>query len=557
MTALNQYRPTTYDPEPIRRQFETEFHFLNVFERNARRFANKPALSDPPTGRVWTYAELNAEANRLANALYADGVRKGDVVSVGLYNGAEFVFAYLASQKIGAIFNPLNYNWSPNEIAYAFDDSRPKIFIFDAEIESVVAQALQTAAFPPAKTVRVGAPENVEIECVSFDDCVAPFGVDAPPKPENVSIFDEIARLYTSGTTGRSKGVPINRMNEVMSAHEVAMRYPIFSDDVTINTTPWFHRGGFHGGMTPTLYLGGEIVILRQFNPSTCLKCIQKRKVTILLGVPSAMTMVARKQEKAHADVKSLRLLVMMGSDLERAVYRYLQGVFAKIDFINSYGTTESFLNTFLDSKDLPEKAGTAGRAAYDDDVILVEPIEDGWGDPDRLTPKDGKTLGEVIVRCNSKTAYGYFNKPEETARKFKNGYLYTGDLAIWDENEYVSIVGRKDDMMICAGENIYPQPIEEALCGCPKVSDCIVVPVPETTRGQALVAYVVLSDASLTVAELLKYCSENPSLSSFTIPRYYRFVEALPYTATGKKQRFVLKRQAPDDLKAGLLQRN
>ncbi|MBR4104392.1 MAG: acyl--CoA ligase, partial [Thermoguttaceae bacterium] len=233
MTALNQDHPKTYDSSPIRRQFEAEFDFLNVFERNARRFANKPALSDPPTGRVWTYAELNAEANRLANAFYADGVRKGDVVSVGLYNGAEFVFAYIASQKIGAIFNPLNYNWSPNEIAYAFDDSRPKIFVFDAEMESVVAKALQTAAFPPSKTVRVGVPESVQIECVAFDDYVAPLGCDAPSKPEGVSIFDEIARLYTSGTTGRSKGVPINRMNEVMSAHEVAMRYPIFSDDVT------------------------------------------------------------------------------------------------------------------------------------------------------------------------------------------------------------------------------------------------------------------------------------------------------------------------------------
>ena len=558
MTALSQDRPTTYDSEPIRRQFETEFNFSNVFERNARRFANKPALSDPPNGRVWTYSELNAEATRLAAAFYADGVRKGDVVSVGLYNGAEFVFAYLASQKIGAIFNPLNYNWSPDEIAYAFADSRPKIFIFDAELETTVAKALATTTFSPEKTLRVGESENQQVECVAFNDYMAQFAdASAPPTPENVSIYDEIARLYTSGTTGRSKGVPINRLNEVLSAHEIAMRYPLFSDDVTINTTPWFHRGGFHGGLTPTLYLGGEVVILRQLTPTLCLKSIQKRRATVLLGVPSAMTLVARKQEKALADLTSIRLIVMMGSDLERDVYFYLKSVFTKSDFINSYGTTESFLSTFLDSKDLPEKAGTAGRAAYDDDVILVEPIEDGWGSPENLTPKDGQTLGEVIVRCNNKTACGYFNKPEETARKFKNGYLYTGDLAVWDENEYIAIVGRKDDMMISAGENIYPQPIEEAICKHPKVADCVVVSVPETTRGEALVAYVVLNDATLELRDLLKFCAESSSLSSFTIPRYYRFVEELPYTATGKKQRFVLKRQAPEDLKAGLLNRN
>ena len=378
-----------------------------------------------------------------------------------------------------------------------------------------------------------------------------------PNSHNHTQIFDEIVRLYTSGTTGRAKGVPLSRFNEAMSTHEVAMRYPIFSDDVTINTTPWFHRGGFHGGMTPTLHLGGEIVILRQFNATTCLKNVQKRQVTILLGVPSAAVMVARKQEKIQAEVKSVRLLVMMGSDLEKATYRYLQSMFPKVDFINSYGTTEAFLSTFLDSKDLPEKAGTAGRASIDDDVLLVEPVEDGWGDPKVLTPKDGRTLGEVIVRCSSKTTGGYYNKPEETAKKFRGGYLYTGDLAIWDADEYISIVGRKDDMMISAGENIYPQPIEEAICKHPKVSDCIVVPVAEMTRGQALCAYVVRSDDSLDVRELLKFCSESSSLSAFTTPRYYRFVDELPYTSTGKKRRVVLRQQAPTDLKEGALARN
>jgi long-chain acyl-CoA synthetase len=202
-------------------------------------------------------------------------------------------------------------------------------------------------------------------------------------------------------------------------------------------------------------------------------------------------------------------------------------------------------LNTFLDSTDLPEKAGTAGRASADDDVFLVELIEDGFGDPKNLVAKDGKTLGEVVIRCSHKGPDAYHNKPEVSAKKFHNGYVYTGDLATWDADEYISIVGRKDDMMISAGENIYPQPIEEAICSHPLVADCIVVPVSEMTRGQALCAYIARKSPDLTVRELLKFCLECPTLSAFTTPRYYKFVDELPYTASRQENAVRPSRQS------------
>lgn len=547
--------------QAVKAQFEREFDFLTAFERNARRFAKRTAICDPVLGKSLTYEQLDREANKLANALRNDGLQKGDVLTVVLFNEIEFVLLYLASEKIGAIFNPLNYNWSQDEIAYAFEDSRPKILAYDAEVAPLIfnafGRAKENGSYVPSKTLVVGDADVDPLDGADFETYYEQASSEPIERDPDVSIFDEIVRLYTSGTTGRAKGVGLSRLNEIMAAHEVETRYPLFSDDVTINTTPWFHRGGFHGGLTPTLHLGGEVVVLRQFNATTCLKNIQKRRVTVLLGVPSAAVMVAKKQEKILADVKTIRAIVMMGSDLEKNTYRYLQSAFPKVDFVNSYGTTETFLNTFLDSKDLPEKAGSAGRASIDDDVLLVEPVEDGWGDPKKLIPKDGKTLGEVIVRCSNKTTGGYHNKPEESARKFHNGYLYTGDLATWDADEYLSIVGRKDDMMISAGENIYPQPIEEAICKHVAVEDCIVVPAADMTRGQALCAYVVRNDDALTVRDLLRFCAESPALSAFTTPRYYRFVDELPYTPTGKKQRYVLRAQASNDLKEGLLARN
>ncbi|MGI6402054.1 MAG: class I adenylate-forming enzyme family protein [Thermoguttaceae bacterium] len=547
---------------PIQEQFEREFDFIHAFERNARHFAKKVAVSDPTTNASLTYSELDAEANKLANALAAAGLKKGDAFGVALFNTIEFVVAYVASEKLGAVFCPINYNYAPNEVVYFFSDSKPDFLLYDSELEELMKRSFDRAkeenVVAPSVVIRVGEPEEILLESVAdYTEFFQDAPTTRPPTPEDVSTYDEIVRLYTSGTTGRAKGVPLTRMNEVMSCHEVAMRYPLFANDVTINTTPWFHRGGFHGGMTPTLYVGGEVVVLRRFNATLCLKNIQKRGVTILLGVPSAAIMVAQKQERINAEIATVRTLVMMGSDLEKGTCEYLQNVFPNVRLINSYGTTEAFLNTFLDSDSLPEKAGTAGRASYDDNVILVEPIEDGWGDPEKLVPKDGKSLGEVIVRCSTTTPGEYYNKPEETAKKFRNGYLYTGDLAFWDEEEFISIVGRKDDMMISAGENIYPQPIEEAICQNKKVSDCIVVPVAETARGQALVAYIVRRDETLTVRELLAFCAQSPSLSSFTTPRYYRFVDELPYTATGKKQRCVLKAQAPEDLEEKKLRRN
>ncbi|MCF0235094.1 MAG: acyl--CoA ligase [Thermoguttaceae bacterium] len=551
----------TSDGFSHRGQFESETDFCRIFEYNARRRANCVALNDPAEDRRLTYAELNAAAEDLARAFYADGVRAGGRVSVALFNSVEFVVAYVAAQKLGAVFAPLNFKWSAVEIANALDDTKPVALIYDAEIESVVAAAMERVEEVPARLSRVGDADAELLDATPYEEysrsAAGLEGDFTSFSPERGgTTFTESTRIFTSGTTGRAKGVPMTRLNELDSARQVTARYPLCPEDVTMNATPWFHRGGLHGGMLPSLYVGAEIVVMRQFTATVCLKYLREHRVTVLLGVPSASIMLAKRQEKYPVDLSCLRLIVMMGSDLEKDVCRYLQQIFPGVDLINSYGTTESFLNTFLGPTDALEYAGTAGRAAYDDDVILVEPIEDGWGDPSKLVAKDGETPGELIVRVASKSPGQYFERPEESAKKFHNGWIYTGDIATWDEKEYITIVGRKDDMTVLAGENVYPQPIEEAICASPDVVDCIVTSVPDLARGRALVAYVIPARADLDRRELLKFCAESPSLSSFTIPRYFCFVSELPYSATGKKLRYVLKARAEAALAAGELTR-
>lgn len=537
----------TYDAAMFRQCFEHEFTWINGFSRNVRRFPNKNALTDPVQERSWTYHQLNGEANRLAHRWQADGVKKNDVVMYMLYNCPEFVFCYVTTQKIDAIGCPINYNFAPGEIAIVLEDSKPKVFLYDAEFADKVAHALELSAWKPEFCVAIGGQR--------YEHYVQGQPDGEPIAPER-HIYEEVLRLYTSGTTGRPRGVPLNHINEVLSAHDVMMHFPLNSTDRTMNMTPWFHRGGIHsGGPNPTLYAGGEVIVLRVFNPKLCLKYAQQYHITFLIGVPSVLAMLARSQERDPVDLSALKGIVTMGSPLDKRACIYFQSILTP-NIFNGYGTTESFWNSFLRPYDLPDMAGSAGRACTDDEVLLVKTYEDRKAEPWELVAQDNEEVGEIIIKSPAKSAYCYYNNPSETEKRFYNGFLYTGDLGTWDENQYIHVVGRKDDMIISAGENIYPVQIEEVLQQNPRVSDCIVTSVPDKTRGEAVVAYLIPADDTLTVQDMHHYCAGHPMLSTYKCPKYYRFVKELPYNATGKKLHYRIKEQALRDKEAGLLDR-
>lgn len=538
----NEY---TYDVSMFRDTFETRFTYLNGFLRNVSRFGTRPALHDPLSGRRWTYRELNAAANRLAHALRADGVEKNDVVMFALLNSPEFVFCYLAAHKIGAIACPVNYRQGAGELALVIDDSRPKAFLYDAAFGELSGGALALCEHKPQTVVMVDSRGGAQAPDghVRYPDYVSGQPETDPPVDFAPHIYDETTRLYTSGTTNRPKGVPINNVNEVLSAHDVMMHFPLGPTDRTMNMTPWFHRGGIHsGGPCPTLYAGGEVVILRDFAPKRCLEYAEKYRISFLIGVPTIIAMLARTQERTPADLSALRGIVTMGAPFEKAACeKYMRLLTPNI--FNGYGTTETFWNTFLRPFDLPARAGSAGRSCTDDEVRLVALRADGaHAEPEDTVPRDGETPGEIIISSPAKSAFCYFNNPEMTARKFYKGWLYTGDVGTWDEDEFVTVAGRKDDMIVSAGENIYPAQIEAVLNGHPKVAESAVIGVPDALRGEVVAAYVVPSDGSLTTEELKAYCTQSPMLSSYKWPRVYHIVNELPHTATGKLMHYKLR---------------
>jgi acyl-CoA synthetase (AMP-forming)/AMP-acid ligase II len=555
----NDVMSYTYDITMFKETFEKEFTWLEGFMRNVRRFGFKTALVDPQKNKVWTYDELNKDVNKFANALKNSGIKKNDTILYLLPNSPEFVFSYIAPQKIGAINCPANFNLAAGEVSLLINHNKPKVFIYDYEYAEEMQNALALCVEKPEIVIMVdydGKCKNLPKGHIKFEDFVKDASDNNPPIDFEPHIYDEVTRLFTSGTTSLPKGVPLNNVNEVLSAHDVIMHFPLNPTDVTMNMTPWFHRGGLHsGGVTPTFYAGGSVVILRNYNPRVCLQYAEKYGVTFLVGVPAVLTSLATRQEKHPVDLSKIKGIVTMGSPLEKAQCIRFQETLTP-NIFNGYGTTETFWNTFLRPYDLPEMSGTAGRSCTDDDVRVVKVYDDHKAEPDEMVEKDNDAIGEIIIKSPSKSTMCYYDNPKVTKEKYYKGYLYTGDLGTWDEKEFVTVAGRKDDMIICSGENIYPPQIEEILNMHPKVSDSIVTSVPDRTRGEVLVAYIIPADESITVKEMMDFCASHPNLSKYKCPKYYRFVEKYPQTATGKKQHYKIKQQAKEDFKNGLLLR-
>lgn len=539
----------------FKKSFEAEYTWLNGFMRNVHRFGNRQALFDPYTNNSWSYTELNNAANKFANAILNKGIKKGQVVMFQLQNCPEFVFSYLACHKTGTVASPINFRLSSGELAQTIDDSTPEVFIYEASNTKTVTEALATSKHKPKTVVMV---ENADVSpipnAITFADFIKYSSEEDPKLKWELTIYDETSRLYTSGTTGMPKGACLTSINEVLSAHDVMIHFPLSSEDKTMNTTPWFHRGGLHsGGITPTLYAGGCVTILRKFDAVTALKYVEDYKITFLIGVPNVLAVLTLEQEKNGFDLSSLRGIVTMGAPLERAACIQYQKVLTP-NIFNGYGTTETFWNTFLRPSDLPAMAGTAGSSCADDDVRVVKVYDDRKADPDDLVAKDGNEVGEIIIKSHAKSSYFYYNNEIETEKKFANGFIYTNDLGTWDKGHFVSVVGRKDDMIISGGENIYPTQIEEVLNTHPKVKDCIVTAVPDKVRGELVTAYIVKKDDSLTVAELEDFCKNNNMIANYKRPRYYRFIAEVPVNATGKKLHYKIKEIAKNDLINGLL---
>jgi fatty-acyl-CoA synthase len=490
--------------------------------RWGQSFPDKEALVDAIENRRYTYGQLADDIHRMANFLRQDlDIKQGDRVACLSLNRAEYITLFFALSRLGAILVPLNFRLAPAEFIYFLEDATPKAVFFDKNhLESVD-----------------GFKANVSLDhyvCFDDDDLIGRSlpGVwetllTQPPPVVEIGPDDPQLIIYTSGTTGLPKGVILTHGMLTWNSINTVLGWDMRSDDKTILHAAMFYTAGWNVFTLPLVYCRGVNILIQSFEPDLILDLIEKEEVTIFFGVPTMFQMLIDSPKFSTTDFSSVRFIVSGGAPLSHDILETFQTQ-KSIRIWEGYGLTEVGPNNFLANG----KPGTLGQPMPHVDVKIIDP--QGHEVP-------AGEEGEIFLR-GPHTCAGYWNKPEETAKSFSDGWFKTGDLGRVDSDSHFSIVGRLKDMIISGGANIYPAEIERIIEAHPAITGAAVIGVPDPKWGEVGKAIVELQPgAALTLEELLDFLKDK--LGKFKLPKYLAVVDALPRTpASGKVQKFMFK---------------
>ncbi len=479
-------------------------------------------------GRRWTFAQWNSQANKAAHAFRERGVKKGDRVAILTWNLPEQVIVFYGLMKIGAVPVPINYRLAPNEIKYIVDDSGARLMMFEEALREKVAPIAADLAVDGL--IHIGdRPAGDEIPFAKFIAA----GADAEPQAK-VGYDDTAFIMYTSGTTGKPKGVVRTHLQELMGSMIMALECGFRHDDVILNNKPLFHIAQLQLQFLPFVQLGGKNVLTRGFDVHETLSLVGAEKITCLHGVPTQMVMMVQ-ADLSKYDLRSLRCGFYGGQTLADDVTKRCMALFPDY-FANVYGSTEALAVTTCDYRKYPNKLGSVGKAALNMEVRIISTES---GDPNVLC-KPGE-IGQLITRGPS-LLKEYFRSPERTAAALREGWFYSGDAAFADDEGFITVMGRMDHTIKSGGENIHPSEVENVLFEHPGIANAAAVGLPSKRWGQVVVAAIVRKDPKLDAIALDKLCRESPNLADFKRPRHYFFVDEIPSNPTGKVERGKLK---------------
>jgi fatty-acyl-CoA synthase len=532
-----------------------------LLDSMAERFPENDALVYPERGLRHSYREFNEVCRTVAKGLLKLGIKKGDNVSIWAYNVPEWVILQFATAKIGAILVTVNTSYKSAELEYILNQSdSTTLFMVKSFKDTDYVQTVYDVVpeLPTAEPGKLSSSKLPFLTNVIFIGDETPAGMtnfsailelgaqvsdqELQAVEATLDCHEVINMQYTSGTTGFPKGVMLTHYNVINNGFNIGECMKFTEKDRLCIPVPFFHCFGCVLGVMACVTHGSTMVPVEIFDPLKVLQTIEKEKCTAVHGVPTMFIAELEHPEFAKFDLSTLRSGIMAGSNCPIEVMKKVISEMHASEITIAYGQTESspvITQTRTDDP-IELRVATVGRALPDVEVKIVD-IETGA----TLPPgKQGElcTRGYLVMK-------GYYKMPEETAKAIDSDkWLHTGDLAIMDENGYCKITGRIKNMIIRGGENIYPREIEEFLYTHPKVSDVQVYGVPDRKYGEQVMAAIILKKGQeMSEEEVREFCRDR--IANYKIPKYVKFVDGYPMTASGKIQKFKLREMAIKEL--------
>ncbi|MEM7407152.1 MAG: long-chain-fatty-acid--CoA ligase [Pseudomonadota bacterium] len=504
----------------------------NIGQFLAKRALLSPDLEgaiDHATGARYSFAELDRRANRVAHHARAAGITQGDRVALLQMNSVEFLDAFFGLAKLGAVVVPLNWRLVPDELEYILGNAGARMLIYGAEFAEQAA-ALHERETPIEMWIEVG-PANTRQPFADHFDTVIETASDAAIESAAAD-EDTLFIMYTSGTTGLPKGVVHTHGTMTWALMSISSTADLRYRDRYVLALPMFHVGA----LTPILgnvYRGVTTVLMRQFDPVAMWRIIHDEQITTTLAVPAMLNFMLQVPDLDQFDYSRLRWIMSGATPVPvTLIERYAA---MDIEIHQVYGLTEcGGPGCLISPDDALQRIGSTGKAFFHADVRVI----DKQGDD--VAPGEP---GEVIIR-SPHNMIGYWNNPDATAETLRDGWLYTGDVALIDVDGFITIHDRIKDMVISGGENVYPAEIEDVVLAHPGVAEVAVIGQPSERWGESPFAVVVRADTALTEADVLKHCDSR--LARFKLPKAVGFVESIPRNPTGKALKRLLREQFP-----------
>lgn len=494
---------------------------------HARGTPDATALIDHYSKRTLSYGALNERCNRGANYVSSLGIQPGDRVAVLAHNTSDTIELMFACQKLGAIFVPLNWRLAPPEVRVVLDDCRPNVLFYGHALTDLATELAQGLGITHV-SMRDGEDSDYE-RGLQAASPVATFHTQ-------LHHDDTWIIMYTSGTTGTPKGACITHGNVLFSCINQSLKFNLSSNSRCLTVLPLFHVGGLFLFATFLMHMGGSAVIVRQFDPGTCLDLLANKKlrITDIFGVPTIFLFMSQLPEFADANLSHIARVMVGGAP---APLELLKAYTKKgVPIGQGFGMTETATTgTALSAYGSLDKLGSSGLPALHASIRIV--------DVEGADVAAGE-VGEIWIKGPA-ISPGYWNRPEANATSFTDGWFHTGDAARMDEDGYVYIVDRWKDMFITGGENVYPAEIENVLFQLSGVAEAAVIGVPDERWGEVGCAFVVpkLGD-SLDAEIVAQHC--RAKLASYKAPKHVIFLEELPHNPAGKIVKPELRRYYP-----------